>query len=57
MALVRFIQGREKQSLTLTSEGLQLIKTLCQPSATQQEILKSCCQAGVCPVILNYKLR
>ncbi len=57
MALVRFIQGREKQSLTLTSEGLQLIKTLCQPSPTQQEILKSCCQAGVCPVVLNYKLR
>ncbi len=57
MAFVRFIQGREKKSLTLTSEGLQLIKTLCQPNSTQQEILKSCCQAGVCPVILNFKLR
>lgn len=57
MAFVRFIQGRERKSLTLSSEGLQLIKTLCQPNATQQEILKSCCQAGVCPVVLKHKLR
>lgn len=55
MAAVRFIQGRNYQTLNLSSEGLELIKTLCDDSTSSLELLKKCCRAGICPVIIKSK--